>query len=72
MKSICPYEIEDYLFETVDFKDFPNAGIFSTNTLYMPVTRIRTWVIATTTQCTNHYTITAVGLHSTVCILIQH
>ena len=35
MKSICPSEIEDYLFETVDFKDFPNAGIFSTNTLYM-------------------------------------
>ena len=24
------------------------------------VTRIRTWVIAATTQCTNHYTITAV------------
>ena len=23
------------------------------------VTRIRTWVIAATTQCTNHYTITA-------------
>ena len=26
------------------------------------VTRIRTWVIAATTQCTNHYTITAVHI----------
>ena len=30
------------------------------------VTRIRTWVIAATTQCTNHYTITAVAI---MCIL---
>ena len=28
------------------------------------VTRIRTWVIAATTQCTNHYTITA--MHKSV------
>ena len=26
---------------------------------HIAVTRIRTWVIAATTQCTNHYTITA-------------
>ena len=26
------------------------------------MTRIRTWVIAATTQCTNHYTITAVHI----------
>jgi hypothetical protein len=36
MKSMCLSEIEDYLFETVDFKDFPNTDIFSTDTLYMP------------------------------------
>ena len=28
--------------------------------LWPAVTRIRTWVIAATTQCTNHYTITAI------------
>ena len=28
----------------------------------LAVTRIRTWVIAATTQCTNHYTITACEL----------
>ena len=31
------------------------------------VTRIRTWVVSATTRSTNHYTITAIALHDTVC-----
>ena len=49
-------------------RQHPPIALSSTNGLVMliflfhlkcAVTRIRTWVIAATTQCTNHYTITA-------------
>ena len=38
---------------------FPPCFKFENVKKIRAVTRIRTWVIAATTQCTNHYTITA-------------
>ena len=67
MKSIWLSEIEDYLFETVDFKDFPNAGIFATNTLC----RDQDSNLGYCDHNAMHYTITANGLDTT-CILILH
>ena len=61
IKSVCLSKVEASVYKTIEFKDFPNVSLFFTNTY--AVTRIRTWVIAATTQCTNHYTITAKEAH---------
>ena len=59
LNSWFPPSAETSHFECYWIFEWPEGISRRLNNDRCAVTRIRTWVIAATTQCTNHYTITA-------------